>query len=113
VNGTLYVAGQHAGAPGGGVLGDGSAGSQARETLKKIRALVEAAGGRMADVVKLTVYLTDIADRPAVSAARREFFAEPFPASTLIEIKGLVEPDLKVEIEAIAVIGAGIAAQRP
>jgi enamine deaminase RidA (YjgF/YER057c/UK114 family) len=112
-DGTLYVSGQHAGAPGGGVLGDGSAGSQARETFKKIRALVEAAGGRMADVVKLTVYLTDIADRPAVSATRREFFAEPFPTSTLVEIKGLVDPALKVEVEAVAVIGAGTSGKTP
>lgn len=107
VGGVLYVAGQHAGAPGGGVLGDGSMQSQARETLLKIKALVEAAGGTLRDVVKLTVFVTDIGERMAVSAARREFFAEPFPASTLVEIKALVEPALKVEIEAIAMIGAG------
>lgn len=105
-NGTIYVAGQHAGAPGGGLLGDGSMTDQARQALKKIKALVEAAGGRMSDVVKLTVFVTDISKRADIGVARREFFSGDFPCSTLVEITGLAMPELTVEIEAIAVLRA-------
>lgn len=104
-NDTVYISGQHAGAPGGGLLGDGTMLDQARQALKKIKALLEAAGGHMSDIVKLTVYVTDISKRPEVSAARREFFSGDFPCSTLVEITALAEPGLTVEIEAIAVLG--------
>jgi enamine deaminase RidA (YjgF/YER057c/UK114 family) len=104
--GVVYLSGLHAGAPGGGVLGDRSVADQTRRTLGKIRSLVEAAGASMADIVKLTVYVTDISRRAEVSAARREFFEGDFPCSTLVEVSALVAPELSVEIDAIAVIGA-------
>ncbi|MFO0988675.1 MAG: RidA family protein [Alphaproteobacteria bacterium] len=100
---TIYVSGQHAGGAGGAPAGDRSMAGQTRTTLAKIQALLEAAGVTMDDVVKLTVYTTDIAQRGAISEARRAFFAGDFPCSTLVEIKGLVHPDLLVEIEAVAV----------
>lgn len=109
VGDTLYVSGQHAGAPGGGLLGDGSMADQTRQALTKIRAFVEAAGGTMADVVILRVFVTDIGRKAEVSAARREFFPGEMPCSTLVEVSGFAEPDLAVEIEAVAVIGAGAA----
>ncbi len=102
---TVYVSGQHAGAPGGGVLGDGSPEDQARQSLRKVVALVEAAGGTAAGIVKLTVYLTRMEDRAAFGVARREVFAEPFPCSTLIGVGALVAPELTVEVEAVAVLG--------
>jgi 2-iminobutanoate/2-iminopropanoate deaminase len=55
----------------------------------------------------MTVYVTDIAGRPEVSVARREVFSEPMPCSTLVAISALAMPELKVEIDAVAVIGAG------
>jgi enamine deaminase RidA (YjgF/YER057c/UK114 family) len=76
---------------------------QTRTTLGRIRALIEAAGATMEDVVKLTVFTTDIAQRAAISEARRGFFAGDFPCSTLVEVKGLVHPELLVEIEAVAI----------
>jgi enamine deaminase RidA (YjgF/YER057c/UK114 family) len=103
----LFVSGMHAGDGKGGVAGDGSTYAQTREALTRIRHLVEAAGGTMDDVVKLGVFTTRIADRGEISRARREFFTGDFPCSTLVEVKGLVEPTLTVEIEAIAIIGAG------
>ncbi len=106
VGNVLYMSGQHAGAPEGGLLGDGSIEDQTRQTFKKIIALVEAAGGSVTDIVKMTVYLTDIAGRPAVSVARREVFSDPMPCSTLVAISALAMPELKVEIDAVAVIGA-------
>ena len=80
---------------------------QAMAIFQKIKHLMEEAGGQMDDLVKIVVYLTDIADREAVWTARREFFTEPFPVSTLFEVSKLVRPEMKVEIEAIAILGCG------
>ena len=72
----------------------------------KIRNLLAAAGGSMADVVKVTIFVTDITQREKVWQARREFFTGNFPASTLVQVAALANPSLKVEIEAVAHIGA-------
>jgi 2-iminobutanoate/2-iminopropanoate deaminase len=80
---------------------------QARAIFTRIRHLVEAAGGTMADVVKVTIFVTDITRREEVWRARREFFTGNFPASTLVQVAALATPALKVEIEAVAHIGAG------
>ena len=68
---------------------------------------IEAAGGKMADVVKITVFVTDIAHRDDFSKAREEYFPGRKPCSSLIGIKSLARPGLVIEVEAIAVIGAG------
>ena len=99
----LYVSGQHAGGAGGAPEGDRSMAGQTRTTLARIKALLEAAGATMDDVVKLTVFTTDIAQRAAISEARRGFFSGDFPCSTLVEVKGLVHPELLVEIDAVAI----------
>src|SRR3546814_17942651 len=67
---------------------------------------MEAAGGAMDDIVRVTIYLIDIADREAVWKARREFFTGDFPVSTLIEVSRLARPEMRVEIEAVAILGA-------
>ena len=100
VNGVAYLAGMTA----GGTEGDEYA--QAKATFTKIRHLVEAAGGSMADILKVTIFVTDITQREKVWQARREFFTGNFPASTLVEVAALANPSLKVEIEAVACIGA-------
>ena len=105
-DGVAYVAGMTArGAGQSGVAGDEYA--QAKEIFGKIRHLLEAAGGNMADVVKVTIFVTDISQREKVWQARREFFTGNFPASTLVQVAALANPSLKVEIEAVAHIGAG------
>ena len=100
VNGVAYVAGMTA----GGAEGDEYA--QAKVIFGKIKHLVEAAGGSMADIVKVTIFVTDITQREKVWQARREFFTGNFPASTLVQVAALANPSLKVEIEAVAHIGA-------
>src|ERR1700675_4890468 len=80
--------------------------SQAKAIFTKIRHLVEAAGGSMADIVKVTIFVTDISQREKVWQARREFFTGNFPASTLVQVAALADPSIKVEIEAVAHIGA-------
>ena len=103
---TIHISGQHAGTPQGAVGGDLVL-LQTREALRRVLALIAAAGGSAEDVVKLNVYLCDMDRRADVSAARREVFAEPLPCSTLVGVNALVSPDLLVEIDAIAVIGYG------
>ena len=104
-DGVAYVAGMTARAAGqSGAAGDEYA--QAKEIFGKIRHLVEAAGGNMADVVKVTIFVTDITQREKVWQARREFFTGNFPTSTLVQVAALADPSLKVEINAVAHIGA-------
>ena len=105
-DGVAYVAGMTARAASqSGAAGDEYA--QAKEIFGKIRHLVEAAGGNMADVVKVTIFVTDISQREKVWQARREFFTGNFPASTLVQVAALATRSLKVEINAVAHIGAG------
>ncbi|MBA1201425.1 RidA family protein [Pseudomonas capeferrum] len=72
--------------------------------LDKAKTLVEAAGGHVGNLYRLTVYVTDIADKDEVGRARRDFFAgfATYPTSTLVQVSGLVFPELVVEIEACA-----------
>lgn len=79
---------------------------QARQIFDGIGQVLKAAGASFVDVVKVTVFLTDIDDRPTINPVRREFFGEHRPASTLVEVSRLVRPEAKVEIEAIAGIPA-------
>ncbi|MFK1287811.1 RidA family protein, partial [Pseudomonas aeruginosa] len=78
--------------------------AQALVVLGKVKALLEAAGGHAGNLYKLNVYVTRIADKDAIGRARQEFFAGQgtFPASTLVEVSGLVFPELLVEIDAWA-----------
>jgi 2-iminobutanoate/2-iminopropanoate deaminase len=102
VNGISYIAGMTAS---GGDLTDEY--TQAKNIFGKIKHLVEAAGGAMTDIVTVTIFVTDIAQREKVWQARREFFTGNFPASTLVQVAALATPALKVEINAVAHIGAG------
>ena len=99
--GVAYLAGMTAR---GAELGDEYA--QSTAIFTKIRHLVEAAGGTMADIVKVTIFVTDISQREKVWQARREFFTGNFPTSTLVQVAALADPSIKVEIEAVAHIGA-------
>lgn len=105
VDGIAYVAGMTSRS----VASDGVDGKDTYEQTKvilgKIQALIVAAGGGMADVVKVVIYVTDIATREGVWKARKEFFSGNFPVSTLIEISRLADPRMLVEIDAVAHIG--------
>jgi 2-iminobutanoate/2-iminopropanoate deaminase len=100
----LFLSGQVAYAADGGVAFPGDFKAQARGAYEAIKALVESQGGTMANVIKLTNFVTDMKYRADLSAVREEFFGRKGPASTLVEISALAFPDLMVEIEAIAVL---------
>ena len=87
VNGVAYVAGMIARGKDGKIV-DGDEYEQAKAIFAKIRHLIEAAGGSMADVVKVSIFVTDIKQREKVWRARREVFSGDFPASTLVAGRG-------------------------
>lgn len=78
--------------------------AQARRVFANMADVLAATGCTFADVAKITVFLTDIADRPLVNPVRQEVFGETRPASTLVEVSALVIPGAKIEVEAIAVL---------
>jgi 2-iminobutanoate/2-iminopropanoate deaminase len=86
----------------GTAIGGDSIEKQALAILRRIVELVEAAGGGVQNIYKLVIYVTDIARKDEVNSARAAFFKGIFPCSTLVEVKGLVFPNLLVEIDAFA-----------
>ena len=99
----LFVAGQVPLTADGALVGDDPT-EQTIQVLANLRTVVEAAGGSLDDVVKTTVFLTDLADRAPVGAVRRDTFGDPPPANTLVVVTSLADPAFKVEIEAIALL---------
>ena len=102
-NGVLYVAGQVP-LDENGTLVAGDVAAQTHQVLTNLARVVDSAGATLDDVVKTTVYLTDMADRAAVGAVRKEFFHDPPPANTLLAVTALAEPSFLVEIEAIVML---------
>ena len=86
------------------LVGEGDVVAQARCVFENMRQVLAAAGCTLVDVVKLTVFLTDIDDRPLVNPVRQEAFGETRPASTLVEVPALVIPGAKIEVECVALI---------
>ena len=84
----------------GKVVSDDPA-AQTRQIFLNMKAILDAAGASFADVLKVTVYLTDVEDRKKINPVRQEFFGAARPASTLIGVQALAIPGMKVEIEAV------------
>ena len=80
--------------------------AQARRVFENMADMLAAAGCSFADVVKVTIFLTDVNDRPLVNPVRQEVFGDARPASTLVEVSALVIPGAKIEVEAIALMPA-------
>ena len=101
VGDTLYVSGQIAVDTSGNIVGEGDCEAQTRQVMANIQAVVKAVGGSMNNVVKITCFLTDVANYPAYSKVRAETFPSNPPASSTVIVAGLVRPELLVEVEAI------------
>ena len=100
----LYISGQVARDTSGNVVGTGDMRTQAREVFQNLRQVLQAAGGDLKDLMKITTYITNIEHFPALAEVRSEVFQGELPASTLIVVKSLFHPDFLIEVEGIAAI---------
>ncbi len=103
-NRTIYISGQIAFDKDGKIVGAGDMKAQAEQVFKNLEAALTAAGATFADVVKMNSYITDMSKVQAVRDVRAKYFTSAAPASTFVEVKGLVRPELLLEIEVIAVV---------
>ncbi|HKH11990.1 MAG TPA: RidA family protein [Rubrobacter sp.] len=101
---TVYVSGQVAMDAEGAVVGEGDAKAQTEKVLQNVAAVLEEADGGLDDIVKVTVFITDMVHYDEVHEARRRHFGGPYPASSMVEVSALIDPRLLVEVEAVAVI---------
>lgn len=86
----------------GKVVGGEDVVQQTRQVFKNMAKILNAANAGFEDILRVTVYLTDVEDRTKINPVRKEFFGSTRPASTLIEVSRLAVPGMKIEIEAIA-----------
>lgn len=100
---TVYFSGQIALNPDTGALVEGDAAAQARQAFDNLRAVAEAAGGSLANIVRLGLYLTDLGEFAAVNAVMTEYFQAPYPARSTIEVSGLPR-GAAFEVDAVMVL---------
>jgi 2-iminobutanoate/2-iminopropanoate deaminase len=100
----IFVSGQVSRDDEGNVVGGASMLEQTRQCLRNIEKSLKAAGASLSDVVWTTVYTTDMREFREIIAAREEFFKTNLPTSTMVEVNHFTQPELKVEIQAIAAI---------
>jgi 2-iminobutanoate/2-iminopropanoate deaminase len=100
----VFISGMTARTRDGTVAGIGDVSVQTRQVCENLKAAVEAAGGTLADICRVDVYVRNIEHFSAIHKVRSEYFANPLPASTMVEVAKMVSPDYLIEISAIAVI---------
>jgi reactive intermediate/imine deaminase len=100
----LFVSGVVAVDADGNLVGGDDVVAQARQVLENLRKVLAAAGCGFEDVVKVTIFLTDVGDRPRINPLRQQAFGATRPASTLVEVPRLAVPGAKVEIECVALV---------
>jgi enamine deaminase RidA (YjgF/YER057c/UK114 family) len=106
VGNQLYLAGQVALDENLDLVGPGDPEAQARQAWKNIRVVVESAGGKLTDVVRVTTYLIDMEHMESIHKVRREMFPEgDFPTATMVQVSKLGMPGLLLETEAFAIVG--------
>lgn len=98
----IFVSGQAALDLHGNIVGAGDFEVQAAQAFENLRSVLEAAGSGMDKLIKVTIYVTDMANFDRVVAIRKRFFSPPWPADTLVEVSALALPELMIEVEGIA-----------
>lgn len=99
----LFVSGQ-AGAGEDGRIVEGGFSAQGERAFANLRRVLEAGGSSLGDVIKVTIFVTDMGNFDKVVELRRQFFSKPYPADTIAEVRALYHPNVMIEIEAIAAI---------
>ncbi len=105
--GLLFLSGQAAIDEQGAIVGVGDFGTQLEATFAAIDRVLAAGGSDRSRIIKVTIYLTDMANFPAIVEARRRYFTPPWPADTIVEVRSLALPELMVEIDVIALASEG------
>ena len=101
----VFVSGQVSRNARGEIVGEGDIRVQTRQVLENLKSVLAQGGAAMDDVVKVTVFVTNVAEHYSeIHEVRAEYFPKDYPASTMVEVKALVLPELLIEIEAIAVV---------
>ncbi|MEU8221950.1 RidA family protein [Kribbella sp. NPDC048915] len=100
----VFVSGMTARRPDGSIAGVGDVREQTRQVCENVKAAVEAAGGTLEDICRVDVYVRNMEDFAKIHEVRAQYFSEPLPASTMVEVSKLADPDYLIEINAIAVV---------
>jgi len=100
----LFVSGCVALDDSGKLVGKGDVTIQTEQIMENLKTVIEAAGGSLADVIKVTNYMRDAREFPKLAAVRARYLVPPYPASTMVEVSRLIHEDMLVEIEAIALV---------
>ncbi len=101
----LFVSGQAAIDQQGEIVGARDFDAQAEQVFRNLQRVLEAGGSSLDRIVKVTIYLTDMANFPKIVELRGKWFTEPYPADSIVQVAALALPELELEIEAIAVVG--------
>ncbi|RNJ62036.1 MAG: RidA family protein [Porphyrobacter sp. IPPAS B-1204] len=102
VGGLLFLSGQASIGEDGSIVGAGDFDAQLAQTFANIERVLAEGGSDLSKVVKVTIYLTDMANFPKIVEARKRWFSPPYPADTTLEVRSLALPELLVEIDVIA-----------
>ena len=104
VGAMVWVAGTTATGPDGLIVGRGDPAAQTRQVLENVKSALERAGARLDHVVRTRIYVRNVADWETIGRVHGQYFGQVRPAATLVEVSGLVDPDMLVEIEVDACI---------